>query len=117
MSIPVLPIIDIRPDRTKAYHPAKPILDRILVKRIESPKNSDGFEVPDKYRQQTNQGEVIAVGDCVVLGHERWNVSDFVSVGDVVHYGEYTAEQLKDDPSLYIVRIQDVRLVERLVRE
>jgi co-chaperonin GroES (HSP10) len=115
MSAPI--ITDLRPDRTKQYSAPKPILDRILVRRLAAPKAEDGFVVPEKFRQQTNRGEVIAIGDCVVLGHERWNVGDFVSVGDIVHYGEYTAEQMKDDPSLYIVRIQDVRLVEKLNRE
>ena len=113
MSTPVLPIIDTRPDRTKQYAPAKPILDRILVRRIDAPKAEEGFVVPEKFRQQTNRGEVIAIGDWVA----EHSLTEFVNVGDIVHYGEYTAEQLKDDPTLYIVRIQDVRLVERLVRE
>jgi co-chaperonin GroES (HSP10) len=115
MSAPI--VVDLRPDRTKTYHPPKPILDRILVRRLDSPRDSDGFIVPEKYRQQTNRGEVIAIGDGVVLGVEYYPLAHFVNVGDVVHYGEYTAEQDKFDETLYIVRIQDVRQVERLVRE
>lgn len=117
MSTPVLPIIDTRPDRTRAYTKPQAILDRILVRRLDAPKADEGFIVPEKFRQQTNRGEVISIGDGVVLGTEFKSLEFFVSPGDIVHYGEYTAEQLKDDPTLYIVRIQDVRLVERLVRE
>ena len=110
------PITDLRPDRSKSYSAPKPILDRILVRRLAAPKAEDGFVVPEKFRQQTNRGEVVAVGDTVVLGGLNVTIDTFISVGDIVHYGEYTAEQMKDDPSLYIVRIQDVRLVERLQR-
>ena len=115
MSAPI--ITDLRPDRSKSYSAPKPILDRILVRRLAAPKAEDGFVVPEKFRQQTNRGEVIAVGTGVVLGAKWEPMCIFVEPGDIVHYGEYTAEQMKDDPSLYIVRIQDVRLVERLVRE
>lgn len=115
MSAPV--IVDLRPDRTKQYAAPKPILDRILVRRIEAEKAEEGFVVPEQFRQQTNRGEVIAIGDFVVLGDTMQALGAFVRIGDIVHYGEYTAEQLKEDPTLFIVRIQDVRLVERLVRE
>jgi co-chaperonin GroES (HSP10) len=111
------PITDLRPDRSKSYSAPKPILDRILVRRLAAPKAEDGFVVPEKFRQQTNRGEVIAIGDWVAIGTEVHHMQHFVQVGDIVHYGEYTAEQMKDDPSLYIVRIQDVRLVEKLQRE
>lgn len=106
-------IKDSRPDRSQTYAPFRPILDRILVRRIEAPKTADGFEVPEKYRQQTNYGEVVAVGDGVVLGGQFRPITDFLSVGDRVYYGEYTAELWdKDDERLWIVRLQDVRGVE-----
>jgi co-chaperonin GroES (HSP10) len=111
------PITDLRPDRTKQYSAPKPILDRILVRRLAAPKAEDGFVVPEKFRQQTNRGEVVSIGTHVAIGNVEHNLDEFVWPGDIVHYGEYVAEQMKDDPSLYIVRIQDVRLVERLVRE
>jgi co-chaperonin GroES (HSP10) len=114
MSAPI--ITDLRPDRSKSYSAPKPILDRILVRRLAAPKAEDGFVVPEKFRQQTNRGEVVAVGDTVVLGGLNVTIDTFISVGDIVHYGEYCAEQLKDDPNMFIVRIQDVRLVEKLQR-
>ena len=116
MSAPITPVLDLRPDRTKTYQPFKTILDRILVRRIETPSTVDGFEVAEKFRQHTNRGEVVAVGDWVVLGGQCHKVTEFVNIGDIVLYGEYTAErQSKDDETLWIVRLQDVRGVERLV--
>jgi co-chaperonin GroES (HSP10) len=115
MSAPI--ITDLRPDRSKSYSAPKPILDRILVRRLAAPKAEDGFVVPEKFRQQTNRGEVLAIGTHVAIGGDSFPVGMFVQPGDIVHYGEFTAEQMKDDPTLYIVRIQDVRLVETLSRE
>jgi co-chaperonin GroES (HSP10) len=112
-------VTDARPDRTivKDYEPFKPLLDRILVKRIDEIVGDDGFIVPEKYRQHSNWGEVIAVGDTVVLGGERIPLTDFVNIGDICRYGEYCAEAYSvDDPSLFIVRLQDCRGVRRLVK-
>jgi co-chaperonin GroES (HSP10) len=121
MSSPVTPVVDLRPDRSRTYHKPRPILDRILVRRIESQTETTNFAIPDKYREKSRLGEVIAVGDYVVLGGEKCPVSDFVRVGDRCIYGEYTAESYDStDPTqatLFLVRLQDIRTVERLVRE
>ena len=113
--------------------PFRPILDRVLIKRIEPEAAPDGFEVPDKYRQHTNKGVIIAVGDGVVLGQNfvpfveeqphlgtdeegksKYYRTNFVRVGDTCLYGEYCAEQFeKDGETFYIVRVQDIRGVER----
>lgn len=90
--------------------PFRPILDRVLLRRIEAEAAVDGFQVPEKYRQHSNLGEVIALGDGVVLGKEWKLLTDFIHVGDVVLYGEYTAEAFeKDGETLWLVRIQDIR--------
>jgi co-chaperonin GroES (HSP10) len=92
----------------------KPILDRILVRRLPVDEPKDGFVVPEKNRQSSNWGEVIAIGDGVMLGHEFCQMADFVGVGDWVKFGEYTAESFDtNDPDLFIIRIQDVRGVRR----
>jgi co-chaperonin GroES (HSP10) len=118
MSAPI--ITDLRPDRTKQYSAPKPILDRILVRRINK-ADEDGFAIPDKFREKSRLGEVLAVGDCVVLGGQKYPLTDFVNVGDRVIFGEYTAEAYDHtDPSVatqFIVRVQDCRTIERLVRE
>lgn len=100
--------------------PFVPILDRILLKLVRETGPKDGFEVPDKYRQMTGRGEVLAVGDIVVLSMQKFPITDFVNVGDHVLFGQYTAERIlseelakqfctESDDELYIVRIQDVR--------
>ena len=83
----------------------QPILDRVLIKRIEPEPTADGFVVPEKYRQHTNRGLVVSVGE-EVDPHVVWN-------GAVVLYGEYTAEQLSlDGEDYWIVRLADIRGVE-----
>ncbi len=109
-------VVDTRPDRTKTYDPPKPILDRLLVRRLATEEQT-GFAIPEKYRQHTNRGVVIAIGDGVILGGDYCRMEDFVNPGDIVKYGEYTSERFgPDDDELYIIRLQDVRTVER-VRE
>jgi len=109
-------VVDNRPDRSKTYFPPSPILDRLIVRRL-AVEEQTGFAIPDKYRQHTNRGEVIAIGNGVLLGLEFVDMAEFVSVGDIVKYGEYTAERLgPDDEETFIIRLQDVRTVER-VRE
>ena len=83
----------------------QPILDRVLLKRIEPEPTADGFVVPEKYRQHTNKGRVIAVGE---------ETLDVVKPGDIVLYGEYTSENLSlDGEDYWIVRLADIRGVER----
>lgn len=117
---PPLTVTDTRPDRTKVYNSPKPILDRILIKRIESVAEVDGFVIAEKYREKSRRGEVIAVGDYVVLGQQCHKITDFVDVGDIVVYGEYSAEaQDHTDPTIattFLVRLADIRTVERLQR-
>ncbi len=94
--------------------PFRPILDRVLIRKLETPKASDDFNVPDKYRQHSNDGVVVALGDGVVLGGQFKPLTDFLSVGDKVVYGEYTAERWQQDgEELWICRIQDIRGVQR----
>jgi co-chaperonin GroES (HSP10) len=89
----------------KQYSPFRPILDRLLIKRISLDKNmevlSDGslrdkktkFIIPAKYRQHNNTGIVLAAGDFVVMGGVKVPMSDIVRPGDVVIFGEYNAEK------------------------
>jgi co-chaperonin GroES (HSP10) len=118
MSAPVTPVVDLRPDRSKTYAPARPILDRILVRRIERVEEQSEFSIPDKYREKSRLGEVIAIGDGVVLGNQYLPLEEFVNVGDRVIYGEYAAEAFDHtDPTIatiFVIRIQDVRTVERV---
>jgi co-chaperonin GroES (HSP10) len=108
-----------------SYAPFKPILDRVLLRLVRESKPPIEGEIPDirvsdKFRQQTNKGEVIAVGDIVVLSGQKFPITEFVNIGDHVLFGQYTAEEftseelfaqfkLTPDDQIYIVRVQDCR--------
>lgn len=101
------------------YFDFAPILDRLLVRRNKAEEIGDGFDsaIPEKYRQHSNWGMVVAIGTGVVLGQQHFPLEGFVAVGDQIKYGEYTAEQFDiASPDLFIIRIQDVRGVKRLKR-
>jgi co-chaperonin GroES (HSP10) len=106
-------ITDNRVRNTPSFDPPKPILDRVLIKRIVTEEAPDGFVVPEKYRQHTNVGSVVAVGQFVVLGGIQVPLTDLLKVGDRVHFGEYNSEKFEFDNVEYeLVRIQNIRLVE-----
>ena len=92
------------------YAPFCTLLDRLLIRRVKEDIGSEGFVVPEKFRQSECWGTVEAVGQCVVLGGVRYPLTDFVNVGDLVKYGEHVAEQFSlTDEDLFIVRVQDLR--------
>ena len=125
------------------YTPFTPILDRILVMRVPLDPNlevlEDGsvrdkrtkFIIPAKYRQHSNTGVVLAIGNFVVMGGQRVELSEIVKPGDRVTFGDYNSEvfpmekervlklcdalkvnYFEDEQGLRIVRIQDVRGIE-----
>ena len=114
--MPEIKVVDKRPDRTKEYGEFECLLDRVLIRRLPEDTGT-GLQIPNKYREPQRWGEVIAIGDSVVLGGVKWPLSDYVSVGDIVKYGEHTAEQFDtNDEDVFIVRVQDLRGRRRLKR-
>jgi co-chaperonin GroES (HSP10) len=128
----------------KEYSSFRPIMDRILVKRVSTDKNMElqtdgslrdkktGFIIPAKFRQHSNVGVVLAAGDFVVMGGVKTDLSEIVRPGDRITYGDYNSEVFhmaedkvialcdavglnyeKDEEGLRIVRVQDIRGVER----
>lgn len=128
----------------KEYQLFQPVLDRILVKRCPDDKDmklmedgsvlntKTGLIIAAKYRQHSNVGIVLAVGQFVVLGGQKINMEDVVRVGDKVTYGDYNSEvfpmdenkvrqlcdkvqmnYFPDEDGIRIVRVQDVRGIER----
>lgn len=93
------------------YEPFRPILDRVLIRRVEDEQKSK-LGLPEKYRQQTNKGLVLEVGDGVYIGGAVLPMP--VKPGDIVLFGEYNAERFeKDGEELWLVRVQMIRGVER----
>lgn len=129
------------PEQT--YGPMRTILDRVLVKRVPDDPNMEmledgsmrdkrtGFVTPAKYRQHSNIGVVLAVGDFVVMGGVKTPLSDFVKPGDKVKYGDYNSEVyylsdeeveklcdavefnfVSDPEGLRVIRVQDIRTIQ-----
>lgn len=128
----------------KTYAAGSPLLDRVLIKRCADGPDmklmADGsilntktnLVIAAKYRQHSNVGIVLAVGQFVILGGQRIAMSDVVRVGDRVTYGDYNSEifpmdvektkalcdavqmNYEEDPEgVRVVRVQDIRIVER----
>jgi hypothetical protein len=86
-----------------------------------------------KYRQHSNVGIVLLAGQWIVSAGIKTPMSEFVKPGDKVIYGDYGSEKMPDtfaskaqaicetlgvnyektEPGVRIVRVQDVRTVER----
>ena len=130
-----------------AYWSAMPILDRVLVMIVADDPDTElledgstrnkksGLITAAKYRQHSNVGVVLAAGQHVVLSGMRFNLSEFVEVGDKITYGDYNSEvfpmdkkkiealcdaiqvnYIEDPKGLRIVRVQDIRVVEKKVK-
>ena len=86
-----------------------PILDRVLVRRVEE-KSDSVIEIPAQYRQDSQLGEVVAIGQFVVVGGDRMPLSVFVNPGDLVRFSEYGVEKFSvDGEELILLRVQDIR--------
>src|SRR6185295_1572130 len=96
----------------KQYQVLKPILDRVLVKRVGLDEGLELLEdgsvrdtrtgmivMTAQYREHHNVGIVLAVGDFVVMGGVKTPLSDVVKVGDRVTYGDYNSEVFHMDES------------------
>ena len=112
-------VADLRPSKeVKEYEPFRPILDRILLSRVESDKDTSGFTIPEKYREPEAKGIVVAIGDGVTLGGAWHPMSEFVNVGDIVMFGAMTVEKIAlDGKEFELARLQDIRGVEKLKNE
>lgn len=94
------------------------------------------FIVPAQYRQHSNTGIVLAVGNFVIMGGTRVELDEIVRPGDRVTFGDYNSEMFpmpkdkvlalcdalkvnyfEDPQGLRIVRVQDVRGIETPVSE
>jgi len=84
----------------------QPLNDLVLLKRYQEDNSKTGsFIVPEKWRQQSNQGIVVGIGDTVRVS---------IVVGDKITFGIGNAENLiVDGVEHLLVRENDIRGVER----
>ena len=87
----------------------RPLHDRVIVKRLESEtKTAGGILIPDNAAEKPSKGKVIAVGPGKT--NEDGKVIHLaVKVGDVVLFGKYSGNEIKEGADEYVVmREEDV---------
>ncbi len=75
----------------------RPLLDRVLVKRLEHEEKSEGgLYIPDVAKEKAQTGKVIAVGTGKVLSDGTVQKMS-VKVGDVVFLPKYAGTEANKD--------------------
>ncbi len=81
----------------------KPLYDRVVVKRLAAETTTKGgIVIPDKAAEKSTQGEVIAVGDGVLLDNGELRALS-IKVGDRVLFGQYGGSEVKIDGETYLI--------------
>jgi chaperonin GroES len=88
---------------------ARPLHDRILVKRIdEGEQKIGGIIIPDTAKEKPQQGKVVAVGSGKVKEDGGRIVLD-VKAGDTILFGKYSGQEIKlDGEEFLIMREEEV---------
>ncbi len=88
---------------------ARPLHDRILVKRIEeSEQKIGGIIIPDTAKEKPQQGKVVAVGGGKVKD-DGTRVALDVKSGDTILFGKYSGQEIKlDGEEFLIMREEEV---------
>ena len=82
---------------------ARPLHDRILVKRIdEGEQKIGGIIIPDTAKEKPQQGKVIAVGKGRIEKDGKVTPLD-VKAGDTVLFGKYAGQEIKLDGQEYLI--------------
>ena len=108
--------------------------DEELLEDGSTRSRKTGLISTAKYRQHSNTGIVLMAGQWVITGGIKTDMSEILKPGDRVIYGDYGSEKLpmkdekaealcesigvnyeKTEQGLRIVRVQDVRTIERRV--
>ena len=90
----------------------RPLHDRVIVKRLEEERTSQGgIVIPDSAAEKPSQGKVLAIGKGKILEDCSVRALD-VKVGDKVLFGKYSGTEVKvygDD--LLVMREEDIMAV------
>jgi chaperonin GroES len=88
---------------------ARPLHDRILVKRIdEGEQKIGGIIIPDSAKEKPQQGKVVAVGAGKVKD-DGGRISLDVKAGDTILFGKYSGQEIKlDGEEFLIMREEEV---------
>ena len=90
----------------------RPLQDRVIIKRMEEEKTSPGgIVIPDSATEKPIKGEVVAVGNGLVLDNGQIRPLD-LKVGDKVLFGKYSGTEVKlDGEELLVMKEDDVMAV------
>ena len=90
----------------------RPLQDRVIIKRMEEEKTSPGgIVIPDSATEKPIKGEVVAVGNGLVLDYGEIRPLD-LKVGDKVLFGKYSGTEVKlDGEELLVMKEDDVMAV------
>ena len=90
----------------------RPLQDRVIIKRMEEEKmSSGGIVIPDSATEKPIKGEVVAVGNGLVLDNGEVRPLD-LKVGDKVLIGKYSGTEVKlDGEELLVMKEDDVMAV------
>ncbi len=82
---------------------ARPLHDRILVKRIdEGEQKIGGIIIPDSAKEKPQQGKVVAVGAGKVKD-DGGRISLDVKAGDTILFGKYSGQEIKLDAEEFLI--------------
>ena len=85
----------------------RPLHDRVIVKRVEEEKTSQGgIIIPDSATEKPVEGEVIAVGNGKLLDNGELRALD-LKKGDKVLFGKYSGTEVKVSGDDYLVLRED----------
>jgi len=82
---------------------ARPLHDRILVKRLdEGEQKVGGIIIPDTAKEKPQQGKVVAVGNGKVKD-DGTRIALDVKEGDTILFGKYSGQEIKLDGEEYLI--------------
>ena len=87
----------------------KPLLDRVVVRRVDSEAvTKGGIVIPDTAAEKADQGSVLAVGPGK-RNNEGTVIALDVQVGDTVLFGKFSGQTVKvDGEELLILKEDDI---------
>jgi chaperonin GroES len=82
---------------------ARPLHDRVLLKRIEEKEEiKGGIIIPDTAKEKPMEGEVISVGPGKMMEDGKRSPMD-VKAGDRVLFGKFAGAEIKIDDKEYVI--------------
>jgi chaperonin GroES len=83
---------------------ARPLSDRVLLKRIEEKGEVKKGEIiiPDTAKEKPMEGEVISVGPGKIMEDGKRSPMD-LKAGDRVLFGKYAGTEIKIDDEEYVI--------------